>query len=1205
MDKNEIRAQDFTAQVRREIYIMRNLQHKNIVRLEEVLTSDTKLYIVMELITGGELFRRIENGRVPEALARQYFQQLVDGVDFCHKNGVAHRDLKPENLLLGDNGDLKITDFGFSSMKGRDVNAGLLYTQCGTPDYCAPEIIESAKDGYNGAKVDAWSCGVILFALLCGRLPFQEQDTDRLYDLILACKVNYPAEISTEARDLLENLLVRDPSKRYDLQKVKRHPWFLVNYDGDDAKLIKKRPFFNKNQKDLSNSNPSSPVTSQPDSNGSLRTATPTAPIMNGDAMPSVSPMTGVAGFPGSAQSPALVPVTYGEGVDTGSYGSLRAAASEPPQEASHLQQAQLHMQQGYGTEPGMRNSPLAGRPMPPVPRVREDQYALYRPSSPAGDVETHGRAPTPPAHAVFTRVEDRPATPARRQTSAAFKAAKVAAAMNSSPVNGHAVPPVSPGFSHSQGQGQSRLSPSGSGSQSTYPSTSDVKPSRTSFEAAAARFSGPMEITAPQQETNDDSSSEQDSTEDYEDKPALQLEIPIESLSRMQSAKGARRTQRPHSLQHTQQQRHRSDLGVTATSGQLGGLHAVDNGPASMSSIQMQRRGFTRDPIGNDPRSLRLGRNSEVPSSPPVVYSPSGTNGAPYDRYRSVSPGFGPSRQGIVSEGSSPNSVPYSTGISGFPTSWNQPLSSRDEVVITSGSSFQAPIFSRHLWNMICKLRGTAAPANEKVSQDLRADLKLMYQELNQLSRPEDVASIFRHFLHLLETLGLSDGPGSSPGGTRAQHRSRGTSDMDEEYEDGTTTESREDTSGETRFGMTRRTGTDMSSEEEPLSWSPVLAESTRLQSDLARRRNISDLLNKWLKKTNATPGIGPDRGDRTGFAGNEEEPSSATDLMELQRLMREHHGGREDSNIADEFLRLMDSEDIEDGNSTPFGTVQPGQSPPAPATQPSRPPEPYVASRFPGSMANNHATNRPNTPLRSVTGSNVPLPPEYVPGRFQEPNSMPARTIGTHRQNGLAGRRGTSEMGEVGDTLGRNRSRENMASSMGMHDVAYYESDKKNGMTMKLRGVLQTMKTRNQKLGEKHAQFKTPLAPKIIMQTLGRILQDMGGEVLIKKETKRKMKCIIPLHSNQTLHAGIELIAIDEGLTCVAFRRSKADKGRTDTDSFHTFYERVRKQFVDEANRLYPNPSKARERQARRRNGHGFSNPHMSESAGHLSLS
>jgi serine/threonine protein kinase len=104
MDKKEIREHDPSAQVRRAIYIMRSLSHKHIVRMYEVLTSNTKLYIVVELVTGGELFDRLErHGRVDETLARQYFQQLVDGVDFCHKSGVAHRDLKPENLLVDAN----------------------------------------------------------------------------------------------------------------------------------------------------------------------------------------------------------------------------------------------------------------------------------------------------------------------------------------------------------------------------------------------------------------------------------------------------------------------------------------------------------------------------------------------------------------------------------------------------------------------------------------------------------------------------------------------------------------------------------------------------------------------------------------------------------------------------------------------------------------------------------------------------------------------------------------------------------------------------------------------------------------------------------------------------------------------------------------------------------------------------------------------
>lgn len=118
MDKREIREQDLSAQVRREIYVMKLVSHRHIVRLIEVMTSKTKVYMVMELVTGGELFDRLDkHGRVNEATARRYFQQLVDGVDFCHQVGVAHRDLKPENLLLDEDDEIKVSDFGFAAMK--------------------------------------------------------------------------------------------------------------------------------------------------------------------------------------------------------------------------------------------------------------------------------------------------------------------------------------------------------------------------------------------------------------------------------------------------------------------------------------------------------------------------------------------------------------------------------------------------------------------------------------------------------------------------------------------------------------------------------------------------------------------------------------------------------------------------------------------------------------------------------------------------------------------------------------------------------------------------------------------------------------------------------------------------------------------------------------------------------------------------------
>ena len=243
LDKGDIKANELTVNVRREIAIMKALNHKNIVNLREVLSSKSKLYIVMDLVRGGELFDMIERkGELDETLARKYFQQLIDGIDYCHRRGVCHRDLKPENLLVDENGVLKITDFGVSSMKG-GVGSDLLYTACGTPYYCAPEIINGAEEGYSGVKIDAWSCGIILYLLLTGVLPFQHDDMTRLYELINTCKVPYPSWMGSDAKDLICHLLVKDPEKRFSLEDVKKHSWFLVDYDTGDTPADSGRSF--------------------------------------------------------------------------------------------------------------------------------------------------------------------------------------------------------------------------------------------------------------------------------------------------------------------------------------------------------------------------------------------------------------------------------------------------------------------------------------------------------------------------------------------------------------------------------------------------------------------------------------------------------------------------------------------------------------------------------------------------------------------------------------------------------------------------------------------------------------------------------------------------------------------------------------------------------------------------------------------------
>lgn len=137
----QVRKQGLMDQITREIAVMRLVRHPNVVQLKEVMATKTKIYLVMEYVKGGELFVKIAKGRLKEGLARKYFQQLISAVDYCHSRGVYHRDLKPENLLLDENEDLKVTDFGLSALPEQLRNDGMLHTQCGTPAYISPEVL--------------------------------------------------------------------------------------------------------------------------------------------------------------------------------------------------------------------------------------------------------------------------------------------------------------------------------------------------------------------------------------------------------------------------------------------------------------------------------------------------------------------------------------------------------------------------------------------------------------------------------------------------------------------------------------------------------------------------------------------------------------------------------------------------------------------------------------------------------------------------------------------------------------------------------------------------------------------------------------------------------------------------------------------------------------------------------------------------------
>ncbi|KAG4962068.1 hypothetical protein JHK86_038936 [Glycine max] len=211
LDKEKVLKHKMAEQIRREVATMKLIKHPNVVRLCEVMGSKTKIYIVLEFVTGGELFDKIVNhGRMSENEARRYFQQLINAVDYCHSRGVYHRDLKPENLLLDAYGNLKVSDFGLSALSQQVRDDGLLHTTCGTPNYVAPEVLNDR--GYDGVTADLWSCGVILFVLVAGYLPFDDPNLMNLYKKISVAEFTCPPWLSFSARKLITRILDPDPT---------------------------------------------------------------------------------------------------------------------------------------------------------------------------------------------------------------------------------------------------------------------------------------------------------------------------------------------------------------------------------------------------------------------------------------------------------------------------------------------------------------------------------------------------------------------------------------------------------------------------------------------------------------------------------------------------------------------------------------------------------------------------------------------------------------------------------------------------------------------------------------------------------------------------------------------------------------------------------------------------------------------------------
>lgn len=205
----------------REIHVLKNIKHPNIIRLYEAIDKGTHVYLVMEYAEGGELYEYIaKHGPLPTSEAKKVFHQILSGVDYCHRQLISHRDLKPENVLLDKNLNAKVIDFGLSN----DMQPGvLLKTTCGSPCYAAPEMINGKK--YDGAAIDVWSCGVILYCICCGKLPFSEDSQAELFRKISGGVYSIPESVSADAADLIRQFLTVQPEKRITIAQAWQHPW--------------------------------------------------------------------------------------------------------------------------------------------------------------------------------------------------------------------------------------------------------------------------------------------------------------------------------------------------------------------------------------------------------------------------------------------------------------------------------------------------------------------------------------------------------------------------------------------------------------------------------------------------------------------------------------------------------------------------------------------------------------------------------------------------------------------------------------------------------------------------------------------------------------------------------------------------------------------------------------------------------------------
>jgi len=238
IDKTQASAESDEKRLKTEVAILKQVKHPNIVCLKDLYETPQNLYLIMELVTGGELFDKIvEKGQYTEKEAATTVKKVLSSVDYLHSVNIAHRDLKPENLLLrgDDETDVMLSDFGLSKIINQDT---MMETACGTPYYVAPEVLSA--QGYD-KEVDLWSIGVITYLLLCGFPPFYGETLPEVFEQIMKADYDFPdpywTDISKDAKDFISKLLVVDSKKRLTAKQAMQHPWILSSTNASNKPL--------------------------------------------------------------------------------------------------------------------------------------------------------------------------------------------------------------------------------------------------------------------------------------------------------------------------------------------------------------------------------------------------------------------------------------------------------------------------------------------------------------------------------------------------------------------------------------------------------------------------------------------------------------------------------------------------------------------------------------------------------------------------------------------------------------------------------------------------------------------------------------------------------------------------------------------------------------------------------------------------------